>query len=226
MTTTITPPTSSITVLCLEGAHGAGKTEVGKRLRELGYPFLDGAFLDVGPPGARALLHPQSFIKESAWVTKWVDRLLVMQGDGCVGGGDTGPQGPGGESYMENTVYFADRSPYSAACYAREHSELLEPVIAQQIAYLCAHAQVYVYTIYLKVDPELQWKRVQARLLCEPGRTAFREDNREWLDTVVRFYDERAAHNLWDVVIDRTHMDVDHTARAVLSCVQLLTEQV
>ena len=59
-------------VVCLEGCHGAGKTELCKEFRRRGFTIQGEAFLDM-PDYA---LHPQSLIMETTWVCSWFDSVL------------------------------------------------------------------------------------------------------------------------------------------------------
>ena len=48
-------------VLCLEGCHGVGKTELCRRFEQSGFEVLDEAFLDM----PEYMLHPQSLLMET-----------------------------------------------------------------------------------------------------------------------------------------------------------------
>lgn len=192
-------------VICLEGAHGCGKSAVLEELGRRGHRTMDEGFLDQAHLGG---LHPQTLVMESLWVARWVERLLVTQSGLERDGGRTAP-----------TVIFADRSPYSAVCYAQARGDLLEPLIGQQIEDLCGQANVHVYTVYLHLPLDTLWSRVQSRLLIQPERKAYREHVREWMDAVFTFYADRdeAGACTWDYTVDRTHLDVPATTEAVLS---------
>ena len=82
-------------------------------------------------------LHPQSLVMETLWVTHWVQRLLEKQ---KALKNATG----------KNTVFFADRSPYSAVFYAKTGGQLLRPVIAAMIAEL-ANNNIHIFTVHIKV---------------------------------------------------------------------------
>lgn len=74
---------------------------------------------------------------ETLWVTHWVQRLLEKQ---KALKNATG----------KNTVFFADRSPYSAVFYAKTGGQLLRPVIAAMIAEL-ANNNIHIFTVHIKV---------------------------------------------------------------------------
>jgi thymidylate kinase len=83
----------------------------------------------------------------------------------------------------DQTIFFADRSPYSAVFYARgPEGKLLEPLIQAQLKQLKELAGITIITIYVKVDQEVLWSRIQQRLLLEPFREKFNESSREWME--------------------------------------------
>jgi hypothetical protein len=94
---------------------------------------LDEAFIDM-PSFA---LHPQTLVMESIWVSQWIARLLQKQKEM-------------GEA-AERTLFFCDRSPYSAVFYAKRNGALLAPLIRSQLAELKAQAGITIYTVHLKV---------------------------------------------------------------------------
>ena len=59
-------------VVCLEGCHGVGKTELCSRFRRNGFAVQDEAFLDMPD----YMLHPQSLLMETTWVCSWFEQLL------------------------------------------------------------------------------------------------------------------------------------------------------
>lgn len=98
-------------VVCLEGCHGVGKTELCSRFRRNGFAVQDEAFLDMPD----YMLHPQSLLMETTWVCSWFEQLLRRKaamdkksqqeqegagtpshegGEGSVATGNTGPRLP------------------------------------------------------------------------------------------------------------------------------------
>ena len=61
-------------VICIEGAHGSGKTELVELFRSAGYPVLDEMFMQSQPH--MESLEAQSMVREAAWVTHWFERIL------------------------------------------------------------------------------------------------------------------------------------------------------
>ena len=55
---------------------------------------------------------------------------------------------------------------------------------------------VEFYTVHVKVDAELLWQRIQARLANEPDRAKYNEDKRDWMDKTLQFYNSFE----WDLV--------------------------
>jgi len=140
---------------------------------------LDEGFLDMPCSAA----HPQSLVMEAAWVSAWFQRVLAES--------ERNP----------DRVLIADRSPMSAAFYTRDgKGKLLEPLIRATYDDL-AQAGVEVYTVYLQVHRDVLWERIQRRLEFEPDRAQYKEDSREWMDTVVSFYE---SHGAWDFTVDNS----------------------
>ena len=106
-------------VICVEGCHGCGKTELSKQFQDAGFWVLDEAFLDM-PEYA---LHPQSLLMETTWVCCWFERLL-RRADEC----------KRADVPHEQQVFIADRSPFSAVFYAQNgKGNLLEPIIREHV---------------------------------------------------------------------------------------------
>lgn len=163
-------------IICFEGTHGSGKTELCKLFQRAGFPVLDEAFLDL-PEYA---LHPQSLTMETVWLANWFMRLLKMNHN----------------LNDRERVFIADRSPYSSEYYA-SHGSLLGPIIKHQIEELRQN-NIFVYTVLIKVDKELLWDRICKRLIREPGRAKYKEDSRDWMERTYAFYE---THQ-WDFVIN------------------------
>jgi len=155
---------------------------------------MDEAFLDM----PSFSLHPQTLTMESIWISHWLQRLLQQQ--------ETQQS-----KEEKDQIYIADRSPYSAVLYAKNHGELLQPLIDEQLRELASSANVRVYTVYLRVEKELLWQRISERLKREPQRAKYNEDSKEWLDTALGFYEDPARH--WDFIVennDSTLKDLLH----------------
>lgn len=162
-------------VVCLEGSHGCGKTETINKLKALGYNTLDEGFLDM----PQFTLHPQSFVMESIWVSKWVERILRIQKD------------------RPDALYFADRSPFSVLLYAlRGH--LLTPALLQIMDELLV-AGIEIVTVYLRVDAETLWSRIQDRLAREPEREKYNEGDCLHMQRAINFYEEHTS--LWKYIL-------------------------
>jgi thymidylate kinase len=154
-------------IICIEGCHGCGKTEIISDLRLQGYNVYDEGFLDM--PDYK--LNPQSFTMELIWVCQWIQRILK---DFAINN--------------EKLTYFADRSPYSALFYA-PNGTLMESVIKRSIDDLMTNANISIKTIYIRVDNDILWSRISERLERDPSRIKYNENSREWMDTTVNFYE-------------------------------------
>jgi len=162
-------------VICIEGCHGCGKTELSKQFQDAGFWVLDEAFLDM-PEYA---LHPQSLLMETTWVCCWFERLL-RRADECKSAGVP----------HEQQVFIADRSPFSAVFYAQNgKGKLLEPIIREHVRELREEAQIEIYTVYLQVEKEILWARIQERLAREPHREKYNEGDRAWMEKTLGFYE-------------------------------------
>jgi len=94
--------------------------------------------------------------------------------------------------------------------YAKNHGELLQPIIDEQLRELASGADIHVYTVYLRVEPNLLWQRISERLKREPARAKYNEDSKEWMETALRFYEDAGRH--WNFTIDNN----DNTLKELL----------
>ena len=147
-------------------------------------------------------LSPQSLLMETTWTMAWLNRLL-RRADECEKAGLP----------SLHQVFIADRSPFSSVFYSKRGGALLEPVIRAQIEELKTHAQIEIYTVYLKVEPERLWRRIVARLEREPQRAAYSENERAWMDKTVAFYEGFA----WDVTLANNDPDISRVMDEVVA---------
>ena len=73
---------------------------------------------------------------------------------------------------------------------------MLKELIKEQMEEVKDAVNVEFYTVHVKVDAELLWQRIQARLANEPDRAKYNEDKRDWMDKTLQFYDTFE----WDLV--------------------------
>lgn len=135
---------------------------------------------------------------ETIWVSEWVKRLLQRQKD--LG------------AAAQRTVFFCDRSPYSAVFYSQRDGHLLSPLIAAQLDELREQAGIQIFTVYLKTKPELLWERIQKRLSDEPFRAMYNEGSREWMDKTVSFYEGRE----WDYILHNNDVTIPEVLQMLL----------
>jgi len=147
---------------------------------------LDEAFLDMPSYG----LHPQSVLMETTWICSWFERLLKYAN----------------ENTHKNSIFIADRSPFSAVFYCH-YGELLEPLIRKHVEEVQEHSDIHIYTVLLRVEDEILWDRIQERLMHEPERALYKEDQREWMDTMCKFYNNFE----WDIEVDNSETDCTFT---------------
>jgi thymidylate kinase len=173
---------SRLTIVCIEGCHGSGKTHVLHSLKDAGHHVIDEGFLDM-PDMA---LTPQSFTMELVWVAEWFRRvLMIYKAETCCVGA------------RDKTIY-ADRSPYSALFYA-PRGDLMRETIKQAIAEL-EGVNIIIKTVYVKVDDAILWGRIQRRLAADPSRAKYNEGSRQWMDQTVKFYEDNK--DLWDHTVE------------------------
>lgn len=175
-------------VVCLEGCHGSGKTELCKQLASQGFAVLDEAFMDM--PSFPSL-HPQSLAMEMLWVSKWFERLLRWT-----------------TTTSKQSVLFADRSPYSAVLYTRHAADgatQLERLIGLLLKELEATAHIEIVSVLVAVDAALLWARIQARLVREPQRARLAEADMDWFVRTLDFYQSRAK--LWNYRVTNDKRD-------------------
>ncbi|GMI47649.1 hypothetical protein TrCOL_g5429 [Triparma columacea] len=171
-------------VICLEGCHGCGKSTLTSLFSKSGFMSLDEAFLSMPHYNC---MSPQTMLMESIWIGNWFSRLLdhrVASGNGS----------------SEEEVFIADRSPFSAVCYAGDKGHLLDPVIRAQMEEVRDNAGIEIYSVHLEVEDETLWRRIQTRLVVEPGREELNEGEREHMDRIHGWY---KAFD-WDFVVDNT----------------------
>lgn len=146
-------------------------------------------------------IHPQSLLMETTWICSWFERILKFAKQ-CQELGTS----------HEDTIYIADRSPFSAVLYCH-YGELLKPVIKQQMAEVKQYAGIDIYSILIKVQGDVLWERIQNRLELEPDRALYKEDSRDWMEKVSNFYE---GFDEWDLSVDNTEEDVTMQLRGLM----------
>lgn len=189
---------SKLVVVALEGCHGCGKTVLCEEFAAQGYDILGEAFMDM----AAYSLHPQSLLMETSWVCSWFERVLRL----------TDSVKPGCKQ-----VLIADRSPFSAVLYSA-NGHLLEPVIREQVREVQDFAGVQFYTVHVRVERELLWRRICARLEVEPERLRLNEHKREWMEETLAFYETFE----WDLTVTNDERSVATIAKHIS---QLVSER-
>ena len=150
----------STNIICLEGCHGVGKTEVCKLLEKNGYNILNEAFLNM----KKYSIKPQSLTAEVIWLAEWFKNIYQLK----------------------SGTYIADRSPYSAAVYSSSNYNELKVIIKSMILEL---ENINIYIINVNVKPDILWNRIQKRLKKEPERKKYNEDNKKWMFDKLKKYE-------------------------------------
>lgn len=180
-------------VICVEGCHGCGKTEIIAELKSQGYYTLDEGFLDM----PKFSLPPQSFTMELLWVARWIERVLRLQ-----------------KEHSDNTFFFADRSPFSVLFYS-PNGTIMETTIMESLMDLLINAGIEIVTVYVRVNKPLLWTRIQSRLEREPERLKYREDSYDWMNETVNFYEQ--FHRLWSYTISNNDQGVSIPVKQLLT---------
>lgn len=183
-------------IICIEGSHGCGKTMIIEEIKNRGLSVLDEGFLNM-PEFA---LSPQSHTMEFIWISQWITRALELRKNNI-------------DNDNSATIYYADRSPFSALLYASRGS-LLESSLKYMIAELAA-AGIEIITCYISVTDDVLWKRISDRLLREPMREKYNEGSREWMQKVVQFYEDHKS--LWQYEISNTSVEVDDIVAKIIA---------
>lgn len=202
-TSTSTPMQSAVSkerqpilVICLEGCHGSGKTQLTHSFEKAGHLVLDEGFLDM----PNTVLHPQSLLMESTWVCSWFRRLVDVA--------------TSAESNKQKAL-IADRSPLSAVFYALRNGTVLEPLIRACIEEVREVFNIHIVSVHIRTERELLWDRIQERLKREPRRAAFREDSKQWMDDVLAFYDSMQ----WDFTVSNNEVEIESLRRELLNSI-------
>jgi len=174
-----------LTVYCLEGPHGTGKTTLINKIKEMGFNIRNEEFItDI------KTLNPQSLTMELLWIAKFINELINLTSNN-----------------NDNQIIFADRSIISAILYS-ENGELLREPINKIL--LDLYKIVNIKTIYIRSTKEDLWNRIQKRLLEEPIRNNYRENDYNWMETVYNFYESYK----WDYIID--NIDLEKTIKEII----------
>lgn len=188
-------------VVCIEGCHGTGKSEIISQFKAKGYRVLEEAFMDHNCYD----LHPQSLTMEIHWLAEWFKRVVKIN---SITKGLSN----------DELVYFCDRSPYSAVLYTQGgHGHLLTPIITHQLKEILTFG-IRVISINITVEKDILWNRIQQRLNREPSRHKYGESNYKWMEETLEFYDKMK----WDYSVDNTDK-IDHT---ISSIEQILNSEV
>lgn len=184
-------------IVCIEGCHGTGKSEIITQFKSKGYRVLEEAFMDHNCYD----LHPQSLTMEIHWLAEWFKRVVKINSI------------TKGLSSNE-LVYFCDRSPYSAVLYTQGgHGHLLTPIIDHQLNEILSF-DIRVITININVEKDVLWDRIQQRLQREPSRLKYGESNYKWMEETLEFYQKMK----WDYSVDNTK-DIVTTISSILQIV-------
>ena len=168
---------TEITVICLEGIHGSGKTTAFNALKkeytnnECTIVYLEEKFL----PEGKSLFHAQDFVPEMEWMVYWFSRLKKI----C---------SPFYDGKEHRVLIIADRSPWSSYIYARSDA----PFFIDTIAMMQKHFEskgIVIKTLCLQPDPEEVLARVLKRLKTEKWREKCGEESEEWFYEIMSKYE-------------------------------------
>ena len=162
-------------VLCIEGVHGVGKTFQLKNIKDI--EILNEGLMERD----YWKFHPQDFPNEFQWIAEWFKRIILCK---------------------KSNIILTDRSPFSAIFYTNnEYGKILKEPIKLYLKFL-ESKNIIIKTIYLSEDREIIWKRIQQRLIEEPCRKLYKEDDRNWFDKIYDYYEK---FDCWDYIIKKDH---------------------
>ena len=151
------------------------------------YDVQEEFFMDAEPNG----LEPQCFFNEITWCINWFQAIMKRANAGC-------------------QLLFCDRSPYSAAVYAKSNGDLVTQVCQRMIEELKSVGVRFV-VVRVSVPRDELWKRILKRLEQFPERKKYGEHVRAWMNSTEDWYDTHAK--LWDYTVENT--DVYQTCKFV-----------
>jgi len=179
----------NVHVICLEGEHGVGKSELFTALHT--HPRIGEDF--IGVPSVEQF-HKQDPVCQIDWVKHWFTNLRAVLRPYW---------NPTSGRYIDlrsdGRAIVSDRSPYSAAVYARREKDV---VLSTVKMYVREHERLGVRfdVVCLRRDRDDVWSDVLSRLEAEPGREEFDEGSREHFDKTCLIYDT------WDVFANKRHI--------------------
>lgn len=175
-------------VICFEGCHGSGKTKICGQLWSMWYNLINVEFMDSPDYG----LDRRGLIMECMWETQWIEAVLEQKRKD----GDA------------EKIYISDRSPYSAVRYGKRNKDELEAIITAKLEEMAAQANIHVYTVHLRVSEDTLWRRIENRLATEPERKKYGEEDRLWMETIYREYNDPDRRK-WDFTVDNEDGEID-----------------
>lgn len=189
-----------VTFVCIEGAHGVGKTTVVEQFRSAGYPVLEEKFLDQKPLSPK--LDRQGLIMETKWAWDALACMVKYRKD---------------SSSCDRPVVIVDRSPYSSAVYTKDHKGMsLVPVVRGCIDEM-KELGINVITVCIALDRDALWERIEARFAKDTVRAEL-ESSRDFMDEVCSDYSDLYG-DIWDATFE---VDPKDTPRRAMESIEAL----
>lgn len=172
-------------VLCIEGAHGVGKSTICQKFKSKNYPVMSENFMN-NTNGKKNELHPQHLLNETNWIVEYFNEVLKFS--------------------KKHSVFLTDRSPFTASVYSKKKGETLKPFILSMMEMLEEEKRIHFIVINLKDKTDIIWKRVLKRLKKEPERKIYNEHKKDWLVKVIKRYSVIWGLN-FDYTFEKDHYD-------------------
>jgi deoxyadenosine/deoxycytidine kinase len=179
-------------IVSLVGMVGAGKTTTINALRTLGYDTLKEDYIEI----SNALSCDNRLILSKwAWVSNWFYKV---------------------EKYFHNnpssTLLFVDRNAIEAGLWTDSCKPLFEPIKLSLEEFSSRGYEIL--KIYLKCDYAILENRLKSRLLTEPERLKFNENNPQFIQSLYQSYVE--SESLWNLVIDSHSKNTEQICSTIL----------
>lgn len=180
-------------IVSLVGMIGAGKTTTINALTALGYDTLKEDYIEMSNVLS---CDNRMILSKWAWISNWFYKV---------------------EKYFcdnpSSTILFVDRNVIEAGLWTDNCKPLFEP-IKLSLEEFSSRGEYEIVKIYLKCDYAILKDRLKNRLLIEPERLRFNENNPQFIQSLYQSYIE--SESLWNLVIDSHSKSTQQICSAIL----------
>lgn len=168
------------TVIALVGMIGAGKTTLINELAKEGYPILPENYMsDQGYTFDNRLI-----LSKWKWTGNWFERIAGFF-----------------DENEKKSYVFTDNSALVSGLWTAHCTPLMNPI---QVSFDELKKMSFNFIhVAIHCNKDILLKRIQERLITEPARLKYNENNMVYVDDL---YDQYQQHvNLWDYQLDSTY---------------------